>query len=229
MKELDLTILMPCLNEEANISISITKAKRFLNDHNINGEILIVDNGSNDSSKEIARSLNVRVVEEGKQGYGMALMKGIKEANSKYIIMGDSDGTYDFYEIKEFYDRLNEGYDLVVGNRFINKMENGAMSFINKYIGNPILSFIGNKLFPCNINDFHCGLRGFNKEKILKLKLCSSGMEFASEMIIKAVKNKYKMIEVPITLYKSPNARNNHLRPFKDGIRHLKVIFKNKS
>ena len=142
--------------------------------------------------------------------------------------MGDSDASYDFYNIKIFYDKLKEGYDLVIGNRFIYKMEKGAMPLLNKYIGNPILSFIGRKLYPCNIKDFHCGLRGFNKEAILKLNLTSEGMEFASEMIIKATLQNYKLTEVPIKFYKSPNQRKKHLRPFKDGIRHLKILFKNK-
>lgn len=210
------------------MSICIKKAQKFLKDNNIDGEVLIVDNGSIDSSKEIARVLNARVIEEEKKGYGAALIKGIKEAKGKYVIMGDSDGSYDFYEIGEIYNKLIEGYDLVVGNRFIRKMEKGAMPFINKYIGNPILSFIGRKLFPCKAKDFHCGLRGFNKDKILKLNLNTLGMEFASEMIIKAVKENYKIEEVPIKLYKSPNSRKNHLRPFRDGMRHLKIIFKSK-
>ena len=219
---------MPCLNEEANIKISIEKAKSFLKENNIKGEILVADNGSVDTSKEIALSLKAKVVEEKEKGYGKALLKGIKEAKGKYIIMGDSDASYDFYNIKEFYSKLKDGYDLVVGNRFIYKMEKGAMPVLNKYIGNPFLSFIGRKLFPCQIKDFHCGLRGFNKEKILNLNLKSTGMEFASEMIIKAVKKNYKIEEVPIKLYKSPNKRKNHLKPFRDGIRHLKIILKNK-
>ncbi len=219
---------MPCLNEENNLAVSIQKAHKFLDENHINGEILIVDNGSIDNSKKIALKNGARVIKENKKGYGYALQKGIKEAKGKYIIMGDSDGSYNFSDAGKFYDKLKEGYDLVVGNRFIVKMESGAMPYLNRYIGNPFLSWLGRKLFPCEIHDFHCGLRGFNKEKIIDLKLTSKGMEFASEMIVKSVKMNYQMTEIPTQLLKSPYPRKNHLHPFRDGIRHIFLMFNEK-
>ena len=226
MEKLDLTILMPCLNEALNLQTCINKAQKFLKDYNIKGEILIVDNGSTDHSKDIMLKNKVTVVTETEKGYGSALLTGINKAKGKYIIMGDSDASYDFYDIKPFYDELKKGAELVVGNRFAYKIEKKALPWLNRYIGNPFLSYIARKLFPCPVHDFHCGLRGFSKDKIMKLDLKTSGMEFASEMIIKAVKQNYKIIEIPIKFYKSPNPRKNHLRPFRDGMRHLILIIK---
>jgi len=184
----DLTILMPCLNEAESLQFCINKARKFMDRNNINGEILIADNGSTDGSIKIALKNNARVINVKEKGYGSALISGIKNSKGKYIIMADSDNTYDFLNLEEFYNYLKEGYDLVIGNRFSGGIEKGAMPILNKYIGNPILSFIGKKLYPCGVNDFHCGLRGINKETFLNLNLSSSGMEFASEMIIQCYK-----------------------------------------
>lgn len=223
----DLTILMPCLNEEDSLELCIKKAQTFLIRNNINGEVLIADNGSTDNSIKIAKENNARVIVVKEKGYGNALMEGIKKSKGKYIIMADSDNTYNFLNLEEFYKYLKEGYDLVMGNRFLGGIEKGAMPFLNKYIGNPFLSFIAKKMYPCGVNDFHCGLRGINKERFLKLDFVSDGMEFASEMIIKCYKNDFAIKEIPTTLSKGNRKGKPHLRPIKDSFRHLKVIFSN--
>lgn len=224
MKEL--TILMPCLNEEDSLESCIKKAKTFLKKNNIDGEVLIADNGSTDDSIKIARRNNARVINVIEKGYGNALRAGIKEANGKYVIMGDSDDTYDFLNLEIFYQKLKDGNDLVIGNRFKGGIEKGAMPVLNKYIGNPFLSFIGRKLYPCGVGDFHCGLRGINRERVLKLDLKSDGMEFASEMIIMCYKNNYKIEEIETTLSVSKRQRKPHLRPVRDSLRHINVLLK---
>ncbi len=217
---------MPCLNEEKTIKKCINEAKKFLSENRINGEILIVDNGSTDKSLKLIKKSKVRLINCPDKGYGNALRYGINNSYGKYIIMGDSDASYDFYHLNDFIKYLEEDYDLVMGNRFKGKIDKGAMPFLNRYIGNPILSKFGKIMFPCNINDFHSGLRAFKKDKIIDLNLKSTGMEFASEMVIECVKNKYKTIEVPINLMNNGLNRKPHLRPFRDGLRHVKLIMK---
>ena len=224
MKDLELTILLPCLNEEKTIKKCIKEAKSFLNDFSITGEILIADNGSTDNSCLIAKKEGVRLIKVKKKGYGNALREGFKKARGKYIIMADSDFSYDLYNLNQFIKYLREGYDLVMGNRFKGKIEKGAMPFLNRYLGNPLLSKYAKIKFPCQVNDFHCGLRGFPKEKILNLDLKSEGMELASEIVIKSVLKQYKMIEIPITLRNNKIKRKPHLRPIRDGLRHIKLI-----
>ena len=229
MAKYELTILLPCLKEEKNLPNRLIKANKFLKENNINGEVLVSDNGSTDSSVTIAKSLGASVINTKEKGYGNALINGIKKAQGKYIIMADSDDSYDFYNIKEFYTFLKEGYDFVIGNRFQGKMEKGSMPLINKYIGNPILSYIPRKLFKTPKYDYHCGLRGGQTKKLKELNLKSSGMELASEMLIKAVLKNYKIKEININYYKSKYPRKSHLKPFRDSLRHLKVIFKIKN
>jgi glycosyltransferase involved in cell wall biosynthesis len=225
MKPIELTILMPCLNEEETIEKCVLQAKQFLENNHILGEVLVVDNLSVDHSAEIAKKCGARVIKETKRGYGNALICGNKNAKGKYIIMGDADCSYDFSSIMPFLELLRGDYDLVVGNRFKGNIEKEAMSFSHKYIGNPILSFVGKKLFKISIGDFHCGLRGYQKEKILSLNLSSPGMEYASEMIIRAKINQLKMTEVPIVLYKDGRIEStSHLNTIKDGIAHLKLM-----
>lgn len=221
--KINLTILIPCFNEEKTIEICIKKAQKFITDNNIEAEILIVDNNCTDKTAEISTKLGARVIKENKQGYGNALKKGIENANGKYIIMGDADDSYNFLEIKEFIENLDKGYDLVIGNRFYN-IEKGAMKWSHRYIGTPLLNFIINKTNKLNLHDINCGLRGLRKEKISTLNLQSGGMEFASEMIIKAKKNNLKIIEIPINFYKDKRNTKSNLRTIRDGIRHLKVI-----
>ena len=220
-KEVELTILMPCLNEEETIEICINKALRFLKKNKINGEILIADNGSVDNSIKIAKKLGVRVINVKQKGYGSALIEGSKNAYGKYVIMGDSDDSYDFLHLEEFVKNLRKGYDLVMGDRFKGGIEKGAMSFSHRYIGNPFLSFLGRLFYHSKIHDFHCGLRGYNKEKILGLNLKCKGMEYASEMIVKSELNNLKIVEVPTTLKKDGRSRPPHLRTIRDGFRHL--------
>lgn len=216
-----LTILMPCLNEAETLEICITKANRFLKNSGVTGEILVADNGSTDGSIDIAMQLGARVINVLEKGYGSALIAGINSARGSYIIMGDADDSYDFLNLEKFVEKFQEGYDLVMGNRFKGGIKKGAMPPLNRYIGNPVLSFIGRLFFNSTIKDFHCGLRGFNKEKILELGLITTGMEFASEMVVKATILNYKLAEVPITLYPDGRSRPPHLKPWRDGWRHL--------
>lgn len=221
---MELTILMPCLNEAKTIGICIEKAKKFLNTNNIDGEILIADNGSTDGSKEIARKNGARVVDIKEKGYGAALIGGCNAAYGKYVIMGDSDDSYDFLNLMPFVEKLREGYELVMGNRFKGGIEPGAMPPLHKYLGNPVLSFIGRVLYRSDIKDFHCGLRGYNRESILKLNLHTLGMEYASEMVVQATLHKLKITEVPTTLKKDGRDRPPHLRSWSDGWRHLTFL-----
>ena len=222
---MELTILMPCLNEAETLAICIRKAKTFLSENNIDGEVLISDNGSTDGSQDIAREEGARVVSTNIKGYGSALINGTKNAYGKYVIMGDADDSYDFLHLMPFVEKLREGYDLVMGDRFAGGIEEGAMPWSHKYIGNPVLSFIGRLFYNSRIRDFHCGLRGYNRESMLKLNLQTTGMEYASEMVVKSELNGLKIAEVPTTLSKDGRSRPPHLRSFRDGWRHLKFLF----
>lgn len=227
MKTIELTFLIPCLNEEDTIKQCIYTCQKFLNDKNITGEILVIDNNSSDKSYSIAKKAGARVIKEKKKGYGNALKKGIQEAKGKFIIMGDADCSYDFSASMPIYELLNNNYDLVIGNRFKGGIEKKAMPFSHKYIGNPLLSFIGKKLFHIKIGDFHCGLRGFDTEKIKELDLQCEGMDFASEMIIRAQKNNLSITEIPVKLYKDGRINcTSHLNTLKDGMLHLNTMFK---
>ena len=227
MKELKLTVLIPCLNEEETIEKCVKKSKNMLKKNNIEGEVLVIDNNSTDRSYKIAKKAGARVIKEKKKGYGNALISGINQAYGKYIIMGDADCSYDFDMCPLFLEKLEDNYDIVIGNRFKGGIEKGAMSFSHKYIGNPSLSFIGRVLYKTKIRDFHCGLRGFNKEKIIGLNLQSPGMEFASEMICKGTLNNLSFYEIPIKLYRDGRIKTrSHLNSIKDGLRHLKLMIK---
>lgn len=221
---MELTILMPCLNEAQTLGVCIEKAKTFLKENNIDGEILIADNGSTDGSQEIAINSGARVINISEKGYGAALIGGCNNAYGKYIIMGDSDDSYDFLNLMPFVEKLRDGYDLVMGNRFKGGIEKGAMPPLHKYLGNPILSLIGRILYHNKIGDWHCGLRGYNKESIQKLNLHTTGMEYASEMVVQATLHKLKMCEVPTTLSKDGRNRPPHLRSWSDGWRHLTFL-----
>jgi glycosyltransferase involved in cell wall biosynthesis len=219
-----ITCLIPCLNEEKTIGGCIDEAKKVLNLCSLDGEILVADNGSSDDSIQIAKKAGARVVHVNEKGYGSALRGGISAADSEFIVMADADQTYEWTDLKKFFDLLNQDFDLVMGNRFSGKIEKGAMPFLNKYIGNPLLSFIGKLFFKSKIGDFHCGLRGFKKSSILNLNLTSTGMEFASEIVIKASLAKLKITEIPTKLRIPPYERKPHLRPFRDGWRHLRLM-----
>ena len=215
------TILLPCLNEAETIRTCVLKAFSSLSHPDITGEVLVADNGSNDGSQAIALSAGARVINVTQIGYGAALKAGIQESKSEYIVMGDADDSYALDDISDFLKCLDSGFELVMGNRFKGGIKPGAMPFLHRYLGNPVLSFIGRLIFRVKINDFHCGLRGFRRQSILALNLTSTGMEFASEMIVKASLNGLRITEVPTVL--SPDGRNRkpHLKTWRDGWRHL--------
>ncbi len=220
----EVSVVMPCLNESLTLRTCIDKASRDLRDSGITYEIIVADNGSTDGSQQIATDAGARVVDVPIKGYGGALMGGIHAAQGKYVVMADSDDSYDFSRIHPFIHKLREGYDLVMGNRFAGGIEKGAMPFLHKYLGNPVLTFIGRLLFKSPCRDFHCGLRGFDRQKIIELDLRTTGMEFASEMIVKSTLNELRITEIPTTL--SPDGRNRapHLRTWRDGWRHLRFL-----
>jgi len=220
----ELTILMPCLNEEETLADCIDEAHGFLARANIDGEVLISDNGSTDDSIRIAEQHKARVVQVPVKGYGAALMHGIRAARGRYVIMGDSDGSYDFSRLEPYVDRLRAGNDLVMGNRFLGSIEHGAMPFLHRYLGNPVLSFLGRLFFKIPIGDFHCGLRGFRRDRLLALGLRARGMEFASEMVVRAALAGLVIGEVPTTLSPDGRSRRPHLRTWRDGWRHLKFL-----
>jgi len=219
-----LSILMPCLNESETLETCIKKAQEWLLKSGTDGEIVIADNGSVDGSQEIALKNKARVIDVPIRGYGSALYYGSMAAKGKYIIMGDSDDSYDFSRLDAFISKLDQGYDLVMGNRFLGGIAPGAMPWKNRYIGNPILSWVGRTLFKCPAKDFHCGLRGFSKDAFVRMDLRTTGMEFASEMVIKANLFEMKIAEVPTTLAKDGRSRPPHLRPWRDGWRHLRFM-----
>src|SRR4029079_2959560 len=220
----ELSILMPCLNEAETLEICIKKAQKALEDLNVSGEVIIADNGSTDGSPEIASSLGARVVHVAEKGYGSALQGGIKAARGKYIIMGDADDSYDFTNLGPFLEKLRDGYELVMGNRFKGGIAPNAMPPLHRYLGNPVLTAIGRLFFQSPCGDFHCGLRGFSKNAITRLDLRTTGMEFASEMVVKATLHKLRIAELPTTL--SPDGRSSppHLRTWRDGWRHLRFL-----
>lgn len=221
---MELTILMPCLNEAETLETCIRKARTYLDKSGIDGEILIADNGSTDGSQDIARRCGARVADIPERGYGAALIGGCNAALGTYVIMGDADDSYDFLHLDPFMEKLREGYDLVMGNRFRGGIEPGAMPPLHRYLGNPVLSFIGRLFYPSSIGDFHCGLRGYNREAIQRLGLQTTGMEYASEMVVKATLYQLKIAEVPTTLKKDGRSHAPHLRSFRDGWRHLKFL-----
>lgn len=215
---------MPCLNEAETLAICIKKAQSFFDKNKVVGEIVIADNGSTDGSIAIAQSLNVIVVHAEQKGYGSALKAGINIAKGSYVIMGDADDSYDFSNLMPYLIELRKGNDLVMGNRFKGGIEKSAMPFLHKYLGNPVLSFIGRLFFKINIRDFHCGLRGFSKSAYEKMDLKTSGMEFASEMVVKSKLNNLSIIEVPTTLSIDGRTRAPHLKTWRDGWRHLRFL-----
>ena len=221
---LELSVVMPCLNEAETLAICIEKAQAFFEREQIAGEVVIADNGSTDGSQQIAESLNARVVNVPQKGYGSALRGGIEAANGKYVIMGDADDSYDFSNLMPYVLQLREGFDLVMGNRFKGGIKKGAMPFLHKYLGNPVLSFIGRLFFKSKIGDFHCGLRGFSKEAFYKMELKTTGMEFASEMIVKASLKNLKIAEVHTILSPDGRSRPPHLNTWRDGWRHLRFL-----
>ena len=222
-KAITLTILMPCLNEARTIGTCISKAQIYLARQDFRGEIVVADNGSSDGSIEIAKSLGARVVAVQERGYGNALLAGIKAAHGEFVIMGDSDDSYDFESLDAFIDKLQSGYHLVIGNRYDGGIKAGAMRPLHRYFGNPLLTAIGRLLYKSPVNDFYCGLRGFHREAILQLGLSSIGMEFALEMIIRSTIGHLRIAEVPTMLHQDGRRRLSHLRTWHDGWRSLRL------
>lgn len=222
--EVELTILMPCLNEAETIAVCVQKAMGFLACSGVKGEVVIADNGSTDGSQAIATALGARVVPVAQRGYGAALLGGIAAARGEYVIMGDADDSYDFTALAPFVEKLREGYELVMGNRFAGGIAPGAMPPLHKFFGNPVLSWLGRFLFNVPVRDFHCGLRGFNTASMRRLGLVTSGMEFASEMVLRSGLEGLRITEVPTTLSPDGRSRPPHLKSFRDGWRHLKLL-----
>jgi glycosyltransferase involved in cell wall biosynthesis len=222
--EIELTVLMPCLDEALTVQRCVEKAHAYLRSRGISGEVLVADNGSTDGSQALAAAAGARVVAIPRRGYGAALIGGIAAARGRFVIMGDADDSYDFSHLDPFVDALRSGLKLVVGNRFRGGIRPGAMPLLNRYLGNPALTFIGRWLFASPVGDFHCGLRGFERRAILELELRADGMEFASEMVAKASLAGLRIGEVPTTLSPDGRARPPHLRPWRDGWRHLRFM-----
>jgi glycosyltransferase involved in cell wall biosynthesis len=221
---LDVSVVMPCLNEVETIETCIIKAQKALTACNVTFEVLIADNGSTDGSQLVAESCGARVVPVRRKGYGAALQGGIEAAAGRYIVMADADDSYDFADIPGFLAQLQNGAELVMGNRFMGGIKPGAMPFLHRYLGNPVLSFVGRLFFGSPCSDFHCGMRAFSKEAIKKLELRTLGMEFASEMVVKASLMSLEIAEVPTTLSPDGRTRAPHLRTWHDGWRHLRFL-----
>jgi glycosyltransferase involved in cell wall biosynthesis len=220
----EVSIVMPCLDEVETLAACIRKAQEAIEKQHLSAEIIVADNGSTDGSQIAAKELGVRVVEVERRGYGSALIAGIDAARGRFVIMGDADDSYDFRAIGPLVDRLREGYDLVMGNRFAGGIEPGAMVWSHRWVGNPVLTFISGVFFHTPVGDMHCGLRGFRKDSYEKLRLRATGMEFASEMVIKASLRRMKIAEVPVTLSPDGRSRPPHLRTWRDGWRHLRFM-----
>jgi glycosyltransferase involved in cell wall biosynthesis len=221
---LELSIVMPCLDEADTLGTCIEKARGWLRKHEVAGEVVVADNGSSDGSQEIAARLGARLVHVERRGYGAALTGGIAAARGRFVVMGDADDSYDFSDLMPFLEKLRAGYDLVMGNRFRGGIEPGAMPALHRYFGNPLLSGVGRLFFSSPCDDFHCGLRGFRKDAVLALDLQTIGMEFASEMVVKATLLGLSITEVPTTLSRDGRNRSSHLRSWRDGWRHLRFL-----
>jgi hypothetical protein len=222
--DVELTVLMPCLNEAETLQVCVEKARGFLDRSGIVGEVVVADNGSTDGSQAIAEAAGARVVHVPRKGYGSALLAGIETARGRFVVMGDADDSYDFSDLDAFVHELRAGADLVMGNRFAGGIEPGAMPPLHRYLGNPVLSLIGRVFFRTPIRDFHCGLRGFDRARMLALNLHTTGMEFASEIVVRSVLAGYRVAEVPTTLSKDGRSRPPHLRSWRDGWRHLRFL-----
>ena len=215
---------MPCLDEAETIAVCVEKAMAYIESRGITGEVLVADNGSSDGSQAIAEGLGARVVAVARKGYGSALLGGIAAARGRYVIMGDADNSYDFSDLDAFVEKLREGCELVMGNRFKGGIASGAMPALHRYLGNPVLTGVGKLFFRSPVGDFHCGLRGFSRQAVLDLGLNATGMEFASEMVVKATLQCLRIAEVPTTLSPDGRSRPPHLRSWRDGWRHLRFL-----
>ena len=221
-KEIEFCVVLPCLNEEGTIGNCIKKIKEVFAKESIQGEIIVADNGSTDRSREIALAEGAKVVIEPQPGYGAAYLRGLKEATGRYIVIGDSDDTYDFYDIAKFLQPLREGYDFVIGSRFMGKIQKNSMPWLNRYLGNPLLSGMCRLFFRTRLSDIHCGMRAFTQEAYQKMKLMTLGMEFATEMVVAALQNHLRIYEIPIHYY--PRKGKSKLNPLNDAWRHIRFM-----
>lgn len=222
--DIEVSVVIPCLNEEKTIVFCIEKALRAMREHGIRGEVVVSDNGSTDRSVQVSEAAGARVVHCPVRGYGAALQYGFEAARGRYVIMGDADDSYDFLELPKFVEKLRQGHPFVMGTRLKGTIMPGAMPFLNRYLGTPVLTFILNRLFGTRISDCNCGMRGIDRVTFLSMGVTSPGMEFASEMIVKAAVANVPIVEVPITLHKDKRDRPPHLRPWRDGWRHLRLL-----
>ncbi|MEZ0611510.1 glycosyltransferase family 2 protein [Fibrella sp. WM1] len=220
----ELSVVVPCLNEAETLATCLDDIWKVADCHDLDIEIVVVDNGSTDGSGQIAEAGGARVVKVKQRGYGNALIGGIRAARGRYVISVDADGSYDVNDMPRLLDQLRLGNDLVMGNRFLGGIQKRAMSALERYLGNPILSIIGRVLFNVTLGDFHCGLRGVNRQAALRWQLAEPGMEFTSELIVKAALHKARMVEVPVSLRPDGRSRSPHLRPLRDGWRHLSLM-----
>ena len=223
-KAVELSVVLPCLNEAETLKTCITKARASLRQLGVIGEVVVADNGSTDGSQDIARAAGARVVDVPRRGYGAALMVGIGAAEGQYVLMADADDSYALEDLGGFLDELRAGADLVMGNRFKGGIAPGAMPTLHKYLGNPVLSLLGRLFFHIPVGDFHCGIRAFRRDRMLELGLQTSGMEFASEMVVRASLAHLRIAEVPTTLRPDGRSRAPHLRTWRDGWRHLRFL-----
>src|SRR6267154_1346802 len=223
-EDMELSVVMPCLNEKATVGVCVKKALNAMERHGIRGEVIVADNGSTDGSREIAAQFGARVVPIEARGYGSALRGGITAARGRFVLMGDADDSYDFSQLDLFVGKLREGNDLVMGNRFQGGILPGAMPPLHRYLGNPVLTGIGRLFFKSPVGDFHCGLRAFRRDAIERLDLRTHGMEFASEMVVKATAFGLRVTEIPTTLSPDGRDRAPHLRTWRDGWRHLRFL-----
>ncbi|MDK9703214.1 MAG: glycosyltransferase family 2 protein [Sulfuritalea sp.] len=224
MTEIRVTAVMPCLNEERTLALCIEKAQRAFREMGIVGEVVVADNGSTDRSVEIAESLGARVAHEPRKGYGSALMAGIKAARGRIVVMADADDSYDWLSLGDFVGKIEQGYDLVMGNRFKGGIEPGAMPPLHRYLGNPVLSMLARVMYRIPIADFHCGMRAFTREAFDRMNVRTPGMEFATEMVVNASHAGLRIAEIPTRLYPDKRDRPPHLRSFRDGWRHLRFM-----
>jgi hypothetical protein len=222
--EIEVSFVLPCLNEAETLEGCLLEARRCIEDHGLAAEIVVADNGSNDGSQEIARRLGARVVPVAERGYGAALMGGFDAARGRFLVMGDADLSYDFREAIRLVERLRDGAELVMGSRFRGRIEPGAMPWLHRRLGNPVLSWLGRRLFHTNVSDFHCGLRALTRRAYEQMGLRTTGMEFASELVVKAAVRRMRIDEVPITLRPDGRSRPPHLRRWRDGWRHLRFL-----
>jgi hypothetical protein len=223
-QRIELSVVLPCLNEAQTLAVCIDKARESLRGLNVVGEVVVADNGSTDGSQDIARSRGARVIDVPRRGYGAALLAGITAASGEYVLMADADDSYALDDLGDFVAALRGGSELVMGNRFLGGIQAGAMPFLHRYLGNPVLSRLGRLFFDIPVRDFHCGIRAFRRDRMLALGLRTRGMEFASEMVVRSALANLRITEVPTTLRPDGRGRSPHLRTWRDGWRHLRFL-----